>query len=76
MKSVGIIRKVDDLGRIVLPAELRRTLDIAEQDAMEIYVDGASVVLRKYEETCIFCGSSQVIGLIPTQRKFYQAFNI
>ena len=61
MKSVGIIRKVDDLGRIVLPAELRRTLDIAEQDAMEIYVDGASVVLRKYEETCIFCGSSQAI---------------
>lgn len=61
MKSVGIIRKVDDLGRIVLPAELRRTLDIAEQDAMEIYVDGASVVLRKYEETCIFCGSSQDI---------------
>ena len=58
MKSVGIIRKVDDLGRIVLPAELRRTLDIAEQDAME---DGASVVLRKYEETCIFCGSSQDI---------------
>ena len=57
MKSVGIIRKVDDLGRIVL----RRTLDIAEQDAMEIYVDGASVVLRKYEETCIFCGSSQDI---------------
>ena len=53
MKSVGIIRKVDDLGRIVLPAELRRTLDI--------YVDGASVVLRKYEETCIFCGSSQDI---------------
>ena len=79
MKSVGFIRKVDDLGRIVLPAELRRTLDIAEQDAMEIYVDGASVVLRKYEETCIFCGSSSlpaVVGLIPTQRKFYQAFNI
>ena len=50
MKSVGIIRKVDDLGRIVLPAERgARTLDIAEQDAMEIYVDGASVVLRKYE---------------------------
>ena len=84
MKSVGIIRKVDDLGRIVLPAELRRTLDIAEQDAMEIYVDGASVVLRKYEETCIpgkKCLSSlsslpAVVGLIPTQRKFYQAFNI
>lgn len=49
MKSTGIVRKVDELGRIVLPIELRRTMDIAEKDAIEIYVDGASIILRKYE---------------------------
>lgn len=61
MKSTGIVRKVDELGRIVLPIELRRTLNIAEKDAVEIYVDGASVILKKYEPTCIFCGSSKNI---------------
>ena len=55
MKSTGIVRKVDELGRIVLPIELRRTLDIAEKDAIEIYVDGESIILKKYEPTCIFC---------------------
>ena len=54
MKSTGIVRKVDELGRIVLPIELRRTMDIAEKDAIEIYVDGSSIVLRKYEPTCVF----------------------
>lgn len=46
MKSTGIVRKVDELGRIVLPIEMRRTLDIAERDALEIYVEGASVILK------------------------------
>ena len=44
MKSTGIVRKVDELGRIVLPVELRRTMDIAEKDPLEIYVDGNSIV--------------------------------
>ena len=57
MKSTGIVRKVDELGRIVLPIEMRRTLDIGEKDALEIYVDGSSIVLRKYEPSCIFCDS-------------------
>jgi len=57
MKSTGIVRKVDELGRIVLPIELRRTLDIAERDELEIYLDDDKVVLRKYEPSCIFCGS-------------------
>ena len=57
MKSTGIVRKVDELGRIVLPIELRRTLDIAEKDALEIYVDGESIILRKYQAACIFCDS-------------------
>lgn len=55
MKSTGIVRKVDELGRIVLPIELRRTLDIDERDALEIYVDGNSVILRKYQPSCVFC---------------------
>ena len=57
IKSTGIVRKVDELGRIVLPIELRRTLDIAEKDAIEIYVDGTSIVLKKYQPSCIFCGN-------------------
>ena len=59
MKSTGIVRKVDELGRIVLPIELRRTLDIAEKDALEIYVDGSTIVLKKYRPSCIFCDSSR-----------------
>lgn len=59
MKSTGIVRKVDELGRIVLPIELRRTLDIAERDSLEIYVDGPSIVLRKYQPACIFCDDAK-----------------
>ena len=59
MKSTGIVRKVDELGRIVLPIELRRTLDIEEKDALEIYVDGNSIILRKYEPSCVFCGDAK-----------------
>ena len=61
MKSTGIVRKVDELGRIVLPIELRRTLDIVEKDALEIYVDGSSIILKKYQPSCIFCGESRDI---------------
>ena len=59
MKSTGIVRKIDELGRIVLPMELRNRLGIAEKDPIEIYVDGSSVILKKYEERCIFCGSTR-----------------
>lgn len=58
MKSTGIVRKVDELGRIVLPIELRRTLDIAERDPLEIYVDGTSIILKKYLPACLFCDSA------------------
>ena len=57
MKSTGIVRKIDDLGRVVLPIELRRTLDIDVKDSLEIYVDGDNIVLHKYMPACIFCGS-------------------
>ena len=59
MKSTGIVRKVDELGRVVLPIELRRTLDIAEKDALEIYVDGSTIILKKYEPACLFCGDAK-----------------
>ncbi len=59
MKSTGIIRKIDELGRIVLPIELRRKMDISEKDSLEIYVDGDTVILKKYEPACIFCGESK-----------------
>lgn len=58
MKSTGIVRKVDELGRIVLPIELRRTLNIDIKDSIEIYVDNSSIVLKKYEPTCVFCGEA------------------
>lgn len=58
MKSIGIVRKVDELGRIVLPIELRRTLDIAERDELEIFLDDDRVVLKKYEPSCVFCGAT------------------
>ena len=58
MKSTGIVRKVDELGRIVIPIELRRTLGIDVKDALEIYVDGEKIVLKKYEPACLFCGSA------------------
>jgi len=61
MKATGIVRKVDELGRIVLPIELRRTLDIAEKDALEIYVDEDMVILKKYEPCCVFCGNAKDI---------------
>jgi len=61
MKSTGIVRKVDELGRIVLPIELRRTLDIAEKDPLEIYMEGDSIVLRKFQPACVFCDSSKDI---------------
>ncbi|MCY0881066.1 MAG: AbrB/MazE/SpoVT family DNA-binding domain-containing protein [Firmicutes bacterium] len=59
MKSTGIVRRVDELGRVVLPIELRRTLNISDKDSLEIYVDGEKIVLRKYEPACIFCGNAE-----------------
>lgn len=58
MKSTGIVRKVDELGRVVIPIELRRTLGIGEKDALEIYVDGERIMLKKYEPACIFTGNA------------------
>ncbi len=59
MKSTGIVRKVDELGRVVIPIEIRNKFDIAEKDPIEIYVDGSSIILKKYEPNCIFCGNAK-----------------
>lgn len=63
MKSTGIVRRIDELGRIVLPAELRRTLSIGERETMEIFVDGSSIVLKKYSPACIFCDSGRDVSV-------------
>ena len=57
MKATGIVRPVDPLGRVVIPVELRRSLNIKTDDALEVYVDGDYIMLKKYEPACIFCGS-------------------
>lgn len=59
MKSTGIIRRVDELGRVVIPIELRNKFGIAEKDPIEIYVEGSNIILKKHEPNCVFCGSSK-----------------
>jgi len=59
MKATGIVRKVDELGRVVLPIELRRNLNINEKDSLEIFVDDETIILKKYEPSDIFNGSME-----------------
>ena len=61
MKSLGILRPIDKLGRIVIPTSLRKSLNLNTDDPMEIYVDGSSIILKKYEPTCVFCGDAKNI---------------
>ncbi len=61
MKATGIVRKIDELGRVVLPIELRRTMHLNERDPVEIFLDGDSIVLRKYEAACLFCGGTHAL---------------
>ncbi len=64
MKSTGIVRPVDPLGRVVIPVELRRTLGIKTEDSMEVFVDGDYIMLKKYEPACIFCGSTTEVETV------------
>ncbi len=57
LKATGIVRRIDELGRIVIPMELRRTLNIKQKDPIEIFVQGESIILKKYQPGCTFCGS-------------------
>ena len=59
MKSTGIVRRIDELGRVVLPIELRRTMGLEVKDPVEIFMDGDAIVLRKYEAACLFCGGTK-----------------
>ena len=59
MKATGIVRRIDDLGRVVIPKEIRNKLGIEERDPLDIYVDGFSIVLRKSQSNCIFCGNTK-----------------
>ena len=59
MKSTGIIRRVDELGRVVIPIEIRNQFNIVEKDPIEIYVNGSSIILKKFEPNCIFCNSTE-----------------
>lgn len=62
MKATGIVRKVDELGRLVLPVELRRDMEIGDRAPMEIYREGDQIVLRKYRSSCVFCGETDELG--------------
>ena len=68
MKSTGITRQLDSLGRFVLPIEIRRVLDIKEKDALEIFTDNGRVILQKYQPACIFCGEASDTVLFDDKR--------
>lgn len=68
MKSTGVVRKVDELGRVVLPMELRKTMGISDKDALEIFVDSDTIMLRKYEPACIFCQGTDEITYFEGKR--------
>lgn len=59
MKSTGIVRNVDELGRVVIPVEIREKFNIAERDPLEVFVEGSTIILKKYEQNCVFCGSEK-----------------
>ena len=68
MKSTGMVRKVDELGRIVLPAEIRQSMDIQVRDSLEIFTDEGRVILQKYQPSCSFCNNADEIVLFSGKR--------
>lgn len=68
MKSTGIVRKIDELGRIVLPIELRNSMDLSPKDTLEIFVDDEKIILKKYQPACIFCGNADNIKFFYDKR--------
>ena len=63
MKSTGLVRRIDKLGRVVLPSELRRTMNLGDCETVEIFVEGSSIILKKYNPACIFCDSGRNVSL-------------
>ena len=68
MKSTGVVRKIDELGRIVLPMSLRTTFDIKEKDSLEIFTEGNKIILQKYQPSCIFCNNADDVVLFEGKR--------
>ena len=68
MKSTGMVRKVDELGRIVLPAEIRQSMDINVRDALEIFTEEGRIILQKYEPSCVFCTNVDGITIYKNKR--------
>lgn len=68
MKSTGILRPVDNLGRVVIPMEIRNTLGIKPKDPIEIFTDGESIILKKYSPSCVFCGNADDVLLFEEKR--------
>jgi len=68
MKSTGVVRKMDDLGRIVLPIEIRKMMGIGEKESVEIFTDGDKIILRKYQPACIFCGDASEVVLFEGKK--------
>ena len=67
MKSIGIVRKIDELGRIVLPIELRNKMDINTKDSVEIFVDNDKIILKKYQPCCVFCGNADNVTMFKVK---------
>jgi transcriptional pleiotropic regulator of transition state genes len=67
LKSTGIVRRMDELGRLVLPVELRRTMGLQDGAALEVFTQGDAILLRRYEPLCVFCGHGG--NLVPYQGK-------
>lgn len=68
MKATGIVRRLDDLGRIVLPMELRKTMDLPEGTPMEIFVEGDTIIIKKYVPACVFCGETKNVSDVKSKR--------
>lgn len=68
MKATGIVRKIDELGRIVLPIEMRNCMDLKNKDSVEIFVDDDKIILRKHVPACIFCGNADNIVFFDDKR--------
>jgi transcriptional pleiotropic regulator of transition state genes len=68
MKTTGIIRCIDQLGRLVIPKEMRRALKIEEGDGVEISLEGKRIIVQKHEESCIFCASSERLATFEGKR--------
>ena len=68
MKSTGIVRKVDELGRVVLPISIRQTMDIGEKDSLEIFTDENRIILQKYQHSCVFCTNADNIVMFNGKR--------